>query len=98
SLIYTTALPETSVQAIRIAYQIFPGLHKERDQLLSLIDRFQQASLAWTKLPSRTPIQIVIVPGNEAVRDMAAKLQSAQLDVRPIRYPTVPRGSERLRI
>ncbi len=98
SLIYTTALPETSVQAIRIAYTIFPGMDRERDQLQSLIDRFQQAPLAWQKLNSRTPIQIVIVPGNQAVRKLAEKLQSARLDVRPIRYPTVPKGSERLRI
>jgi 8-amino-7-oxononanoate synthase len=40
----------------------------------------------------------VIVPGNEAVRAAAEKLQAARLDVRPILYPTVPKGSERLRI
>jgi 8-amino-7-oxononanoate synthase len=97
-LIYTTALPETSIMAIRIAYGLFPGMDKERDHLQSLIDRFQAAPLAWQKLISRTPIQVVIVPGNRAVRDLAAKLQTAGLDVRPILYPSVPRGSERLRI
>ena len=98
AFIYTTALPEASVRAIRIAYTLFPGLDGERDHLRQLIDRFQQASIGFEKLNSRTPIQVVIVPGNEAVRALAAKLQADRLDVRPILYPTVPRGSERLRI
>ncbi len=98
AFIYTTALPEASVRAIRTAYTLFPGLDAERDHLRQLIDRFQQASIGFEKLDSRTPIQVVIVPGNEAVRAVAAKLKTARLDVRPILYPTVPRGGERLRI
>jgi 8-amino-7-oxononanoate synthase len=98
SFIYTTALPAASLRAIRTAYELFPGMDRERDHLSGLIDRFQQAPLAFEKLKSGTPIQILIVPGNEAVRELAAKLQKARLDVRPILYPTVPRGAERLRI
>jgi 8-amino-7-oxononanoate synthase len=98
SFIYTTALPGASVRAIRTAYELFPRLDGQRDHLRGLIDRFQQAPLAFERLNSRTPIQVVIVPGNEAVREVAAKLQAAGLDVRPILYPTVPKGSERLRI
>lgn len=98
AFIYTTALPEASVRVIRTAYTLFPGLEEEREHLRQLIDRFQQASIGFEKLDSRTPIQVVIVPGNEAVRAVAAKLQAARLDVRPILYPTVPRGGERLRI
>ena len=97
-LIYTTALPAASVRAIRTAYELFPQLQTQREHLQKLIDRFQQASLAFEKLESRTPIQGVIVPGNEAVREVAAQLQAAGLDVRPILYPTVPKGGERLRI
>jgi 8-amino-7-oxononanoate synthase len=98
AFIYTTALPETSIRAIRTAYELLPGLNTQRHHLQVLIDRFQQAPLIFEKLDSRTPIQAVIVPGNEAVREVAAKLQAARLDVRPILYPTVPKGSERLRI
>ena len=96
--IYTTALPEASIRAVQTAYAVFPRLDAEREHLRRLIDRFQRAALAFEKLDSRTPIQVVIVPGNEAARELAARLQAARLDVRPILYPTVPKGRERLRI
>jgi len=98
AFIYTTALPESSIQAIRRAYELFPQMDKERSRLQQLIIRFQQASLGFERLDSNTPIQGVIVPGNESVRALAARLQAAGLDVRPILYPTVPKGGERLRI
>ena len=49
-------------------------------------------------MKSFTPIQAVIVPGNENVRKLAGQLADANLDIRPILYPTVPKGKERLRI
>jgi 8-amino-7-oxononanoate synthase len=73
-------------------------MDEERSHLQNLITRFQQASLGFERLKSNTPIQGVIVPGNEAVRALATRLQTAGLDVRPILYPTVPKGGERLRI
>jgi 8-amino-7-oxononanoate synthase len=96
--IFSTALPETAVHAIRESYRLFPGLVAARQQLQSLIRLWQQASLPYETLPSGTPIQGIIIPGNEAVKKMAARLQESNLDVRPILYPTVPRGKERLRI
>jgi 8-amino-7-oxononanoate synthase len=98
SFIYTTALPGASVEAIKTSYQTFPFLIKERRHVDSLIDFFQSAVIAFPKLKSNTPVQVVMVPGNEQVKQAAAVCRENNLDVRPILYPAVPRGTERLRI
>ncbi len=96
--IYTTALPELSVVAIKTSYEIFPTLNNERAHLQQLIKSFQQAKLNFEILKSETPIQVIIIPGNEEVKKQALKMQDNLLDIRPILYPSVPRGRERLRI
>jgi 8-amino-7-oxononanoate synthase len=98
AFIYTTALPETSVRAIRDAYRLFPELSGHREQLRQLIGAFREQVLHLKRPESVTPIQVVIIPGNEAVKKTAMRCQDNGLDVRPILYPTVPKGSERLRI
>lgn len=98
SLIYTTALPPASARAIATAYTLLPELGAQRAQLQRLIDRWRAAAIDYERLDSLTAIQVVIVPGNDAVRALAGRLQAAGLDVRPILYPTVPKGRERLRI
>ncbi len=94
--IYTTALPEANVAAIMASYKVFPLLNKERAHLSGLIEQFQGSKMSSIK--SHTPIQVVIVSGNNECKELAKKLQQNDLDVRAILYPTVPKGSERLRI
>ena len=98
AFIYTTSLPEVSVAAIRASYQLFPGMHEERAHLKAIIDVFQSASHSFEVLRSTTPIQIVMIPGNDLVKSLAADLQSKGYDIRAILYPSVPKGKERLRI
>ena len=98
SFIYTTALPPVSLAAIKKSYQLFPVLKKERTLINLLVNQFQNASIKYDKLISFTPIQIVIVPGNSEVKQLAKNLQDAQIDLRPILYPTVVKNKERLRI
>jgi 8-amino-7-oxononanoate synthase len=98
SFIYTTALPEHDAAAIQASYNTFPFLKDERQHLQKLIHYFQNAQLKFEKLKSLTPVQIVIIPGNDEVKDTALQLQLAGFDIRPILYPTVPAGKERLRI
>jgi 8-amino-7-oxononanoate synthase len=98
SFIYTTALPEQAVAAIAASYALFPGMNEARNHLRQLVQLLQRTPLPFEKTASDTPIQAVLVPGNEQVRQLAARLQQQQFDVRPILYPTVPRGGERLRI
>lgn len=45
-----------------------------------------------------SPIFGVVVPGNDAVRAVAEAVQNDGFDVRPIVSPTVPKGTERIRI
>ncbi|MEO6134524.1 MAG: pyridoxal phosphate-dependent aminotransferase family protein [Ginsengibacter sp.] len=96
--IYSTSLPPSAVEAIRISYKFFPLMEKERNYLQKLISLFQNSSCKYRRLQSETAIQIVIIPGNENVKMVAKKLQENHFDIRPILYPTVPAGQERLRI
>ncbi len=98
SLIYSTSLPPHAVAVIKQSYETFPFMMEERQHLQQLIQHFQSATIKYQKLPSTTPIQVVIIEGNDAVKKVADMLQKNGLDVRPILYPTVPKGKERLRI
>jgi 8-amino-7-oxononanoate synthase len=98
SFIYTTSLAPHAVAVIKASYALFPQMEAQRKHLARLISLFQSSKLGYAKLPSQTPIQVVLVPGNDAVKAVAEHLQQNGLDVRPILYPTVPKGSERLRI
>ena len=50
----------------------------------------------WTN--SQSPIQCLLVSGNDEARRVALAGQQAGLDLRAILSPTVPVGQERLRI
>ena len=96
--IYTTAVPAAAIMATRAAYALFPGMKNERLQLHSLTAIFRDKASAFRVCDSLTPIQGVLIPGNKQVRSVALALQEKGFDVRPILYPTVPKGLERLRI
>lgn len=101
SLIYTTALPIHSLVSIQQAYLY---LEKEgeilREEISKKVNFFLElvTETTLTILPSNSPIQSVLIVGNEAVLLAAQQLEKKGFDVRPIRYPTVSRGQERLRI
>jgi 8-amino-7-oxononanoate synthase len=92
--IYTTGLPQAQAAAIKASYQIFPTQVQERTQLQELINYYQSK----TKQATTTPIQSILVPGNEQVLIAAKKLQAQSINVFAVRYPTVAKGSERLRV
>ena len=78
--------------------QYFPGMKTERQQLKCLIEYFQLQEFPFEKLKSQTPVQGVIIPGNTEVKNIAAIMEMNGFDLRPILYPSVPKGKERLRI
>lgn len=98
SLMYSTSLPEHAIAMIKKSYELFPKMDYHRKQLQDLIHFFQSSTIGYEKLISHTPIQAVVVPGNTVVKALAEKIQAHQFDIRPILYPTVPEGKERLRI
>lgn len=98
SFIYTTALPPAPVAAIVETYRRFPLMKTERDHLKGLITLFQKADIPFKKKVSETPIQIVLTPGNEQAKKLEKQLQKQGFMIRAILSPTVPKGSERLRI
>jgi 8-amino-7-oxononanoate synthase len=100
SFIYTTAASFHQIAAIKMAYKMLPLSEDEIQKLKNNIRLFKN-SLTDTNcniLPSDSAIQCLIIGSNEKASLMAKHLQHAGLDIRPILSPTVPKGTERLRI
>ncbi len=100
SYIYTTAMPPAVAAATRAALRIVIEEGWRREQLASLIARFRSgaAQRSLPLLPSNTAIQPILLPG--AARCMVASqcLLERGFLVSAIRHPTVPAGTERLRV
>lgn len=98
--IYTTALPLQSVLTIKKAHEFLQGNLDRVETLKKLITYFRKSTLNFqlSTFNSRSAIQCVVVPGNDAVKKLAELIQKQGFDVRPILSPTVPKGQERLRI
>ena len=102
-IIYSTSLPVHSLISIRAAYEYMSSAQAERESLFDLVDYFknesnQYESLAKDVTVSESPIQALVVPGNENVLQMASGLRKEGFLCFPIRAPTVEEGRERLRI
>ncbi|MEO8583000.1 MAG: pyridoxal phosphate-dependent aminotransferase family protein [Flavitalea sp.] len=96
--IFTTALPASAVLATGYGYAQMKEMQGERLHLQKLITLFKNRSSRLETILSNTPIQAIVIPGNKEVKNIAVMLQQNKFDVRPILYPTVPVGKERLRI
>ena len=62
--------------------------------------QFQQGlqSLHWKLLPSTSPIQPLIIGGNDEALQLSESLRERGIMVPAIRPPTVPQGTARLRV
>ncbi|QED38291.1 pyridoxal phosphate-dependent aminotransferase family protein [Antarcticibacterium arcticum] len=105
SFIYTTALPPHSVAGILSAYRYLENSPEAENASRNLknnisffLEEVKHLKLDPLFIPSISAIQCCIIPGNNEVRAVANKLQENGYDVRAILSPTVPKGSERIRI
>jgi 8-amino-7-oxononanoate synthase len=107
SFIYSTALPPHSVAAIAAAYELLNadgfsniGLHELIGYFRAGVQQQNRGSHTrqWYWKDSVSPIQILVTPGNQDAKALAATLQNAGLEVRAILHPTVPKGEERIRV
>lgn len=105
--VYSTALPMHSLVAIRTSYETIIGMEGEylRQKTFKLIRLFRSilskvlSSTGIKLCPSTSPIQALIVPGNNICVDLCQKMfDRYQIRLYPIRAPTVPAGQERVRI
>lgn len=100
TFIYTTALPFPIVQKIREAYQKLSEVESERKKLKELISYFKTKAKC-SRLPflsSETPIQCLMISGNQEAKWHSHLLEKKGFDVRALLSPTVSSGRERLRI
>lgn len=95
AFIYTTSLPPHSLISIQESFTFLKDYQSLQADLQEKIYLFTR-NCALTV--STTAIQPIMIGGNQAARLAARKLQEAGLDIRPILAPTVPKGTERLRI
>jgi 8-amino-7-oxononanoate synthase len=97
--IYTTAMSPHSMIAIRYA---FDHLNKNmwlQEELNNKIRYYASNTVNISdRIDSSSSIQTIIFKGNDNAKNAALELQRHNFDVRPILSPTVPSGSERLRI
>lgn len=96
--IYSTAPTPHHVLSLQTTLTFIAESVEERQLLKNHIRFFKslQTSESWGE--SHTAIQTYFMNGNEAVRVLASKVQAAGFAVKPIVYPTVPKGQERIRI
>jgi len=101
SFIYTTAAPFHQSASVKMAYQLLQGSAIEVQQLKSNIILLKQGikhSVNYPLINSDSAIQCLVLKSNGKAKEIASLLQDAGLDVRAILSPTVPQGSERIRI
>jgi len=96
--IYSTAPTPEHVQHLLTAMGFVQQAEEAREQLKSNISFFKENQQAEAWGDSESAIQTFFVSGNEAVRKLAQRAQDAGFAVKPIVYPTVAKGKERIRV
>ncbi|NNM19339.1 MAG: 8-amino-7-oxononanoate synthase [Croceitalea sp.] len=103
SFIYSTALPPHSIATTMASYYYLDSqagnnaITSLQQNIAHFISVLKEKGLNDYFMPSTSPIQLMIKPGNEKVKKVARFLNKEGFDVRAILSPTVPKGNERIR-
>ncbi|TCB49605.1 8-amino-7-oxononanoate synthase [Acinetobacter sp. ANC 4779] len=98
-LIFSTAQPPICMAWTDFIFQKFLTLKNERQHLKNMSQSLQQAVLSkGFDCPSTSHIVPVIIGESQKTVDQARQLQQAGFYIMPVRPPTVPKHSSRLRI
>lgn len=101
SFIFTTALPLHSLITIKSAYEQLMTDDFDNSWLHQLVRHFKKGIEKTGDvflIESISPVQSLVIPGNQRARNVSKQLQAKGFDVRAILSPSVPAGKERLRI
>jgi 8-amino-7-oxononanoate synthase len=102
SFIYTTAAPFHQLACIKITCDELQISDYQVNTLRNLINLFKQSiklsTPACQLIDSDSSIQCILLNSNQKAIEVATHLQRNNLDIRAILSPTVPLGSERVRI
>lgn len=98
--VYTTAVPPAVAAGVSEALAVVRQEPERRYHLHRLVERFRDGAEArgMMLMPSQAPIQPVLAGDAEAALAWSAALEDAGYLVTPIRPPTVPDGTARLRV
>lgn len=99
SFIYSTALPPAAYSQIQHAYTLLPSA--KRESLHELVQYFRESILSvdhFTFIDSTSQIQGILLGDKHRAKALSLYLQEAGIYAKAILSPTVPEGTERLRI
>ncbi|MFB6307390.1 MAG: aminotransferase class I/II-fold pyridoxal phosphate-dependent enzyme, partial [Flavobacteriales bacterium] len=99
SFIYSTALPPLVLKGVGLAYQKLendPGLvgnyHNKLNEFKKFAEKYSLQNI------NESPIQGIYLKNSDKVEKLAEKIRSKGYFVRSMRPPTVPEGTERIRL
>lgn len=93
-MIFSTALPPVMVEWSRFIFHQQLEMNGHREYLKEITQLFSELM----GQPFTSQIAPIIISGEAALQEKVTQLTEAGYFVRPIRKPTVPAGSERIRI
>lgn len=100
SYLFATAAPAMLTEALLVGIDLIETEEWRRERLRAHVARLREAlrTAPVRLLPSRTPIQPIVIGDNAAALASMARLWDRGLWVPAIRPPTVPVGTARLRV